>query len=176
MEQTTQNKIYENELLSNLKGNKLEPIEMAQLIDEYLKSQQKLGITIKQIEVKLGTSARVLYKYRAMLKMPKKVLDKYKDCLSFETLSTVAYSLKNKDNLEETLEEIKDKGIKSKQSSYFIAEKNDKNKVCEHILKELREMIAFSRDLQSNIKNLVPEQQKRVRETCDDLVNELNKV
>lgn len=176
MEDETKLKLIENEIVSNVKHQNLNAYEMAVVIDEYLKMQQARNMSLKQIEQKLGISLRVIYKYRSILKVPKQTLDKFKTQLSFEQISNVSYSLKDKSKMEDVLQDAVDNHIDSKQLLYYVAEKNDSKKIGTHVINELFRFHKRLANYAKIIVKLPPEQQKRAREICEDIVLELSKI
>lgn len=174
MESETLNKIYENEIVAHIKRHNLSPFELATLIDEYLKSEIGKGTPLSEIEKRLGMSKRVLYKYRSVLKLPKATIEKYKDRLSFEQMSVVTYSVKDKTKLGEVLEETAINNTPSRELVYKVAEINNKEKIGSHIINELQRMQVWAMGLKDRLKKLPPTEQKRIRETIEELVNKLN--
>jgi uncharacterized protein YfkK (UPF0435 family) len=174
MENDTLSKIYENELIANAKRNNLSPIEMAHLVDEYLKIEIAKGTKLSEIEKRLCMTKRVLYKYRSILKLPAETLAKYKDKLSFEQMSIVSYSVKDKSKIPEVLEQVAIDNTPSNELVYKVAEINDKAKIASHILGELHRMQLWVIGLKDKVKKMPPSEQKRVRESIEDLVGKLN--
>jgi hypothetical protein len=176
METAILTKIYENQIIANIKQKNLTPLEMAHLIDEYLKQQQANGVKLDDIEKNLGISKRILYKYRSILKLPKETLEKYQDKLSFEQMSIISYSVKDKEKVDEVMEETVAKNIPSDKLVYKVSEINDAGKISKHIIAEVQKLHLWAIGMSERIKPLPRDDQKRVREAIEDLIAELNKV
>lgn len=176
MEEKTLTKITENEIIANIRHKNLTAWEMAHLIDEYLTTQLKHGVKLVEIEKKLGITKRVLYKYKSLLKIPKEVAEKYQDKLSFEQMSVISYSVKDKSKLGEVLEEALEKDIPSNRLVYKVAEINDKTKIAKHIIYEIQKQVVWAIGLQSRIASLPSEDQKSIREEVETLIDKLNGV
>lgn len=176
MEKDTLLKVVENEIITNLKHRSLTPLEMAELIDDYLTDQIKAGVKLEEIEQKLGVTKRVLYKYRSLLKLPKETMAKYKDKLSFEQMSIVTYSVKDKAKIPQVLEEVTKEQIPSNELVYRVAEINDKTLVSKHILGEIERHQIWAIGLKARVSKLPRPDQKRIREAVEDLVIKLNGV
>ena len=176
MEKETLTKVFENEIISNIRHKNLSPYEMAQLIDEYLKSEQAQGRKLEDIEKNLGITKRVLYKYRSILKLPKETIDEYKDTLSFEQMSVITYSVRDKDKVPEVLRQAAEENIPSKELVYRVAEINDKSKVSKHIKNEVARMTRWAKLLKVRVNKLPVSEQKQVREMVEEMVNLLNAI
>jgi hypothetical protein len=176
MENDVLSKVFENEIMANAKRNNLSPIEFATLIDDYLKIEIDKGTKLSAIEKKLGISKRVLYKYRSILKLPKETLDKFKGRLSFEQMSIVSYSIKDKSKIPEVLEQVAIDHTPSNELVYKVAEINDKTKIASHILSELQRIQVWVIGLKDRVKKMPTGEQKKVRESIEVLVGKLNGV
>jgi len=141
-----------------------------------MKDQQKRGIKLEEIEQKLGVTKRVLYKYRSILKLPKETMAKYKDKLSFEQMSIVTYSVKDKARIPEVLEEVAEQQIPSNELVYRVAEINDKAKIAKHLQFEIQRQQLWAIGLKARVAKLPRDQQKSIREEIEDLVNKLEGV
>lgn len=176
MEREMLAKIYENQIIANIKQKNLTAYEMAVLIDEYLTAQIAKGVKLEAIEQKLGITKRVLYKYRSILKLPKETIAQYKDTLSFEQMSIITYSLKDKSKVKDVMDDVVEHSIPSNKLLYKVAELNDKGKVIKHIIGEIYKLIEWAGELKPRVKALPIDKQKEVREAIEDLVNKLNEV
>lgn len=176
MEADTLGKIFENEIIANIKERNLTPLELAHLIDEYMANQMAKGVKLQEIEERLGISKRVLYKYKSLLKLPKDTLEKFQDKLSFEQMSIVSYSVKDKSKIPEVLEEVAAQQIPSNELVYRVAEINDKGKISKHIISEIQREMIWASGLRARVMKLPREDQKKIREEIEDLVIKLNGV
>lgn len=176
MESETLGKIFENEIIANIKERNLTPLELAHLIDEYMSGQMAKGVKVREIEDRLGISKRILYKYKSLLKLPKETIEKFEDKLSFEQMSIVSYSVKDKEKIPEVLEEVAREQIPSNELVYRVAEINDKGKISKHILMEIQREMIWASGLRDRVLKLPREDQKKIREEIEDLVFKLNGV